>query len=63
MNSYQYCFIVTAWPGGALCTVDELRKLHENCLVLAVEAVHLLVGMGHVCWSAYLPSGKQTKSY
>lgn len=25
--------------GGALCTVDELRKLHENCLVLAVEAV------------------------
>ncbi|CAL1131835.1 unnamed protein product [Cladocopium goreaui] len=34
--------------GGALCTVDELRKLHENCLVLAVEAVHLLVGMSFV---------------
>lgn len=25
--------------GGALCTIDELRKLHDNCLVLAVEAV------------------------
>eukprot|EP00434_Breviolum_minutum_P009686 symbB.v1.2.008527.t1/scaffold532.1/size190944/1 len=26
-------------PGGALCTVEELRQLHENCLVLSIEAV------------------------
>lgn len=25
-------------PGGALCTVEELRQLHENCLVLSIEA-------------------------
>ncbi len=31
--------VPTQFPGGALCTVEELRQLHQNCLVLSIEAV------------------------